>query len=221
MRCEFRPAVRRAALARAGYRCEQCGSRERLEPASHRQSAGSLSLQCHGPIRSVSRQATRRSPQSLRRTATTTSVVRTAGLTVRSRTNAVQYEGTEFLSNLKGTGGVVRIYHPPRPRGARCNRPRTRRKFRCWSKQSLKNLAENLTGCVVQRSGVNRVSPRFLWRSCPTTSVNPASANTVVRASGANAIPRRCRPVFVVITSSADCKGTAVTTWLRLFARAA
>ena len=31
MRCEFRPAVRRAALARAGYRCEQCGSREQLE----------------------------------------------------------------------------------------------------------------------------------------------------------------------------------------------
>src|SRR6516164_7823054 len=78
---------------------------------SHRQSAGSLSLQCHGPIRSVSRQATRRSPQSLRRTATT-SVVRTAGLTVRSRTNAVQYEGTEFLSNLKGTGGAVKVYHP-------------------------------------------------------------------------------------------------------------
>src|SRR5262249_30971210 len=88
---------------------------------SHRQSAGSLSLQCHGPIRSVSRQATRRSPQSLRRTATT-SVVRTAGLTVRSRTNAVQYEGSEFLIYLKVTGGVERTYTPPRPRGARCSR---------------------------------------------------------------------------------------------------
>ena len=31
MRSGFRPAVRRAALARAYYRCEQCGSRERLE----------------------------------------------------------------------------------------------------------------------------------------------------------------------------------------------
>ena len=30
-RREFRPAVRQAALARAYYRCEQCGSRERLE----------------------------------------------------------------------------------------------------------------------------------------------------------------------------------------------
>jgi hypothetical protein len=31
VRREFRPTVRRAALARAGYRCEQCGSRECLE----------------------------------------------------------------------------------------------------------------------------------------------------------------------------------------------
>jgi hypothetical protein len=30
-RREFRPAVRQAALARTYYRCEQCGSRERLE----------------------------------------------------------------------------------------------------------------------------------------------------------------------------------------------
>jgi 5-methylcytosine-specific restriction endonuclease McrA len=31
VRREFRPAVRRAALERAGYRCEQCGARGELE----------------------------------------------------------------------------------------------------------------------------------------------------------------------------------------------
>jgi len=31
-RREFHPQVRRAALVRAYFRCEQCGSRERLEP---------------------------------------------------------------------------------------------------------------------------------------------------------------------------------------------
>jgi hypothetical protein len=30
-RREFKPAVRHAALVRAGFRCEKCGSRERLE----------------------------------------------------------------------------------------------------------------------------------------------------------------------------------------------
>ena len=31
MRCEFTSAVRHVALARAGYRCERCESREQLE----------------------------------------------------------------------------------------------------------------------------------------------------------------------------------------------
>src|SRR6516164_4872788 len=60
MRREFRPAVRQAALVRAGYRCELCGSRERLElhHIGNRQDRSAfnamvLCVRCHAKLHAV------------------------------------------------------------------------------------------------------------------------------------------------------------------------
>ena len=157
MRCEFRPAVRCAALARAGYRCEQCGSRERLEPAPHRQSAGSVSLQRDGSVRSVPCQAACRSTCSLWRS-TTTSMVGTLTRPTKPRygCSASSMQSGGYSPNISMTYG----------RGARCSRASgsasaSSRRLFCLSTST--STARNC-GCLHPTTSVKTRAVRLLGR---------------------------------------------------------